>query len=175
MCAAKAVSLALVLFAATDTVQAQEAVPCDAFSAWTLTRGKQGLPVRAKPARDARIVGSIVDPEQEMAATVLIDAYRDGWFRITSEDWSDKGAKDGWVEARRLMLDVYDPMLRLRPDMDAPVTARLRETMLNGRSDNPDIKVLGLIECRGAWKRVSTSRGDGWAKETCGNPVTTCP
>lgn len=181
MCAAAAVSLVFALFAAPADAQAQQTVVCDEFSAWTLERSKPGLPVRERPARDARILGYLADPEEGMAAMVLVEGYREGWFRIASDDWKPvggsaaSGMKSGWVEARRLMLDVYDPVLRSRPEADAPVSARLRETLLDTRTDNPDITMHALLECRGVWKRVSTSRGIGWARATCGNPETTCP
>lgn len=175
---ASAGALAAVAVSAAGLARAQETVACERFDAWTLDRSARGLPVRAQPTRTARILGHLVDPEEGMSATLLIDGYRSGWFHIVAGDWKPtdpEGNATGWVEANGLMLDIYDPVLRASPAVDAPVSARLRETMLDTRTDNPGLEVRRLLECNGAWKRVSTNRGDGWARDTCGNSVTTCP
>lgn len=179
--AASAAALSLALLVVAAPARSQETIVCQDFEAWTLDRSKRGLAVRERPSGSARVIGHLADPEEGMAAMVLVTGYREGWFRIAADDWTPANRRKagqpgiGWVPARSLMLDIYDPTLRAKPAADAPVAVRLRETLLETRTDNPGLKVHRLLACRDAWKRVSTNRGEGWARDTCGNPVTTCP
>lgn len=183
------VVLALTMLAPVvgDMAQAQhvEMTACAPFGAWSNDPDPKGLNVRAAPSANAKIIGRLPGPDGPMAASMTVYGYRDGWFLIQSHEESEPvpmstvplltGEKRGWVAGSMLMLEVYDPDLRAAPRDDARVIAQLRTELRQARAENPGVSVTRLLECRGAWRHVATNKGTGWVRETCGNPVTTCP
>jgi hypothetical protein len=169
-------------------------VPCT-FEGWSNDPDPAGLPVRANPDPYAAPIGRIPPRKviglDEVAPTVQVDGYQDGWFRISGASLPVEADPNharmysvfrgqGWVPSVMVKTALAAPVLRTAPRADAPRKANLQGSRPDGQGGSfritPDmVAVKKLLSCKGSWVEVDTEFGPGWVDRVCGRQLTGCP
>ena len=165
------------------------------FEGWSNDTDPGGLPVRANPDPYAPPIGRIPPRKvigfDEIAPTLQVDGYQDGWFRISGASLPTEADPNharmyavfkgqGWVPSAMVKAALASSVLRTAPRADAPRKASLQGSRPDGQGGSfritPDmVAVKKLLSCKGNWVEVSTEFGPGWVDRVCGRQLTGCP
>lgn len=187
--------------AATASQLPAGTTPC-LLRAWSASDSRKGLPVRAKPAAHAPVLGMISPPYSPPASEVMgeegyraeftIIGYRNGWFLI--KDTKEPGAPygeappksrwksysgQGWVRttdvgAAYANSETPSGWLQQAPHIDARAFPRPDPSNPSGRM-SIDGTLKRLLACSANWALTESMDGTrGWWRGICSNQVTNC-
>lgn len=165
------------------------------FEGWSNDPDPAGLPVRANPDPYAPSIGRIPPRKviglDEIAPTVQVDGYQDGWFRISGASLPTEADPNhtrmytvfrgqGWVPSVMVKTALAATVLRTAPRANAARRASLQGSRPDGQGGSfpitPDmVAVKKLLSCKGNWVEVDTELGPGWVDKVCGRQLTGCP
>jgi hypothetical protein len=165
--------------ARSETVDLSGVTKCG-ISGWAADSDPAGINVRAGPAKDAPIIGTL-PLQNDYAVEFEITGSRNGWFLISNAEarhYSDKPdstvfAGPGWIAANLARFEIEGRAVRAAPRDDAPV-------LLKFEVDAAESAVIDhVFGCQGAFAEVELHLPDGphlrgWVTRICSNQVTTC-
>lgn len=167
--------------ALAETVERPKDMVACKLSGWSNDTDPAGLNIRSGPSGTASVIARLkqrLENANGNSPEFHILGFKDGWFLIEDANYGNYGDPPpkvppysglGWAHGSKIggELTGAGDTLRTAPDLSAPVLAHAEA----GQS----IAVKALLSCQGAWVKVSTSLGAGWAPGLCSNQVTTCP
>jgi hypothetical protein len=170
---------------------------CD-IAAWSADPDPAGLPLRAAPEPQARLIGRIPPPwkapdRQGDEGSVYrsqfrVVGYRNGWFLV--RDISAPGVAygeryprnmpqaprgQGWVQSRLVGAALANGAARPGLLHQAPSEfSASRQVLRAGTAMGAGDTVERLHACSGAWSLVDIGGQRGWWRGICANQVTNC-
>jgi hypothetical protein len=175
--------------------------PCLVY-AWSASDSRKGLPVRARPAANAPVLGLLSPPYSPPASEVVAEegyrteftiiGYRNGWFLINGAKepgapygeappkrrWKSYSGQ-GWVRTTDVggaYANTQTPAgwLQQAPHIDARAFPRPDPSYPNERM-SIDGTLKQLLACSANWALTESRDGTrGWWRGICSNQVTNC-
>ena len=175
--------------------------PCE-IKAWSASDSRKGLPVRARPATNAPVLGLLSPPYSPPAseaetwenyrAEFTIIGYRNGWFLIKDakepgEPYGEAPPKSRWksytgqgwvrttdVGAAYANSETPAGWLQQAPHVDARAFPRPDPSNPSDRM-SIDGTLKHLFACSANWALTESEDGTrGWWRGICSNQVTNC-
>lgn len=141
--------------------------------------------IRAAPRSDARVLRTIpsfrLEGRERIAPEFSVIGARDGWLLIHAVGFAGYDtaprrllAGSGWIEARRIRVEIESFRLHRDPDPGSPLAADMTPT-----SPEAQARLVTVHGCSGSMLDVTMRLADGrtvrgWSGGACANQVTTC-
>lgn len=190
-------------FAAEDAIAPRGETAC-AFGAWLVADGGADVPVRAVPANDGAVLGTLPaeprsDPTYEYPIEFDLVATKDGWVKIANasdENNVGSGAPirpifrgEGWIPSNRARLGIQSSRGYAGPGTDSRRILDFADRWLTEVAT-----IERILGCDGEWVLLEVAVGpilgpDGqaipperrkteprraWFRGVCSNAITTC-